>query len=248
MNNIQSFSVQSGAYASHRPAYPRELFVYLSSLADQHAAAWDCATGSGQAASGCAEFFTRVEASDISLEQVRHSLPHPRVTYCVSPAERAPFAEKTFDLVVAAQAAHWFNLEAFYAEALRVLKPGGVLAVWGYGLFSITPEIDEIITRDLFEPIDPFWAEGNRQLMAGYRNLVFPLAEMADAPRFEMRMNWTRSQLLDYLGTWSATKRHVAELGRDPLLRLEESLPAAWGPDGVVRTVKMPVFLRVGKT
>ena len=41
--------------------------------------------------------------------------------------------DASVDLVLVAQAAHWFDLPAFYAEVARVLRPGGVLAVWSSG-------------------------------------------------------------------------------------------------------------------
>ena len=43
------------------------------------------------------------------------------------------FADGSVDLVTSCQAAHWFDdIGAFYAEADRVLRPGGAIAVYGY--------------------------------------------------------------------------------------------------------------------
>lgn len=246
MNNIQTFSVQSGHYARHRPAYPARLFAYLSSLSEQHDLAWDCATGNGQAALSAADYFARLEATDISEEQIRHHLPHLRVAYHVCSAEHAPFGANVFDAVFVAQAAHWFNLERFYAEALRVLKPKGVLAVWGYGLFAIEPEIDRALAEDLFKPIDSFWAEGNRQLMRGYATLPFPSAEI-QGPAFAMAVEWNLPQLAAYLRTWSAVKRYAAHFGNDPVTQLEATLAPLWGAPEKVRAVHMPLFLKVGR-
>jgi len=49
----------------------------------------------------------------------------------VSPAENIPAADASADLILVVEALHWFNLEAFFAEVGRVLRPGGVLAVLG---------------------------------------------------------------------------------------------------------------------
>jgi len=247
MDNIHTFSQEPGRYARHRPVYPRELFELLNTLAQGHAAVWDCATGSGQAALACADFFERVEATDLSLEQLRHAAPHPRVRYQVCRAEQAPFANESFDLLSVALALHWFDLKQFYAEARRVLKPGGLLAAWGYGFFSIQPEIDSLISRDLFEPLDPFWAQGNRLLMAGYRDLPLPFDEITGLPEFVIRLDWNLEQLLAYLRTWSAVKRYVAEVGSDPVSRLENSLKALWESPAEVKLVQMPLFLKVGR-
>jgi hypothetical protein len=115
-DNIQSFSQQSDQYARHRPTYPDELFAYLASLSRKRERAWDCATGNGQAALGCATFFEQVAASDLSLEQARHGRPRPGIRYLAGSAEHAPFADGSFDLVMVAQALHWFDLGQFYAE------------------------------------------------------------------------------------------------------------------------------------
>jgi SAM-dependent methyltransferase len=247
LNNIQSFSMHSERYARHRPAYPRELFEYLSGLVEPCETAWDCATGNGQAALGLAEFFTRVAATDISPEQIHAHLPHPRVTYGVCAAERAPFADQAFDLICVAQAVHWFDLEPFYRQARRLLKPGGALAVWGYGFFEIEAQIDGLIAKDLLEPIDPYWAAGNRLIMTGYRTLRLPLEQIAAPPAFSMQVEWNLEQLLAYLRTWSAVKRYIAERGDDPVSGLEARLNAAWERPEEVKSVRMPLHLQVGR-
>jgi len=44
------------------------------------------------------------------------------------------------DVLTCAMAMHWFNEETFYPQVKRVLKPGGVLAVFGYRFPEITPK------------------------------------------------------------------------------------------------------------
>jgi ubiquinone/menaquinone biosynthesis C-methylase UbiE len=247
LDNIDTFSNQSDHYARHRPTYPRELFAYLSDLTTQHERAWDCATGNGQAAVQMAAFFEQIDATDISEEQIRHASPHPRVTYRVCPAEHTPFPARSFDLIVVAQAYHWFDQERFQAESLRVLKPGGVLAVFGYGFCQIDPEIDAIVDRTLLAPIDPFWAEGNRLIMAGYRTLSLPVDEIPDPPTFAIRLQWTMDRFLAYLRTWSAVKLYKAEFGRDPVERLADELSPIWATPEDAKLVTMPLALRVGR-
>jgi SAM-dependent methyltransferase len=247
MNNVETFSSGSGQYARYRPAYPQALFAYLNETASGHACAWDCGTGSGQAAISCAEYFTQVEATDISVEQIRHCLPHPRVHYSVSPAEATGFEADTFDLILVAQAYHWFDREKFAREAGRVLKPGGLLAVCGYGFFEIEPGIDRIIRESLFEPVDRFWAEGNRILMGGYRDVSLPFDEIRGSRDFGIELEWDLPHLLEYLRTWSAVKRFEQELGVDPVSRLEMELLLVWPDPQTHRPVRMPLFLRLSR-
>jgi ubiquinone/menaquinone biosynthesis C-methylase UbiE len=243
MNNVQSFSQSSDRYAKHRPQYPAELFEYLSGISPGHESAWDCATGNGQAAVSLAEYFARVEATDISAEQIEHGMAHPRVQYSVSPAEQTPFEDDSFDLITVATAVHWFDPEKFHREVERVLKPGGVLAVWTYSYFEIEPAIDKVIRDGLLHPIHPYWAEGNLQVLNGYRDLRLPLIEFS-TPKFTMKVEWKLTQLLAYMQTWSAVKRYIADRGIDPIEVLEKHLGPVWEEAGAIREVKMPLYLR----
>lgn len=244
MNNIQTFSQSSDEYAKYRPQYPEKLFSYLSEICNGHDSAWDCATGNGQAAVSLAQYFSHVEATDLSAEQIQHGIVHPKVHYNISPAEHTPFQDESFDLITVATAVHWFDPEQFHREVKRVLKPGGVLAIWTYGYFQIDPEIDEVIREELLRPIDRFWAEGNRQVMNGYRDLTLPFEELR-TPSFIVQVEWNPGQLIAYLRTWSAVKRYSAELGTDPLEQFETKLNTVWRrePDEN-KLVKMPLVFR----
>lgn len=246
MNNVQSFSQNSDQYAKHRPQYPDELFSHLSDIAPRRESAWDCATGNGQAAVSLAKYFATVDATDISSEQIEHAVQHPRVRYSIAPAENTPFADQSFDLVTVATAVHWFDQEKFHREVERVLKPGGILAVWTYGEFTVEPEIDKMVGSELLKLIDRYWASGNRKVMNGYRDLPMPL-EAIHMPSFSIQMDWTLEQFAAYMRTWSAVKRFTTEMGVDPVLGTEEKLRAVWGEAGATRTVHMPLFVKASK-
>jgi ubiquinone/menaquinone biosynthesis C-methylase UbiE len=111
---------------SFRPRYPREMFEYLGTVAPSLERVWDCGSGSGQAAVQLAEVFNRVIATDTSEKQIRNAQPHERVEYRVAPAEQSGLESSSVDLIMVAQALHWFDLDRFYAEARRVLRPDGV--------------------------------------------------------------------------------------------------------------------------
>lgn len=239
------FSAQAGEYARFRPRYPAALFEWLASIAPARALAWDCGTGSGQAAVALAAHFERVVASDPSTEQVAHAEPHPRVEYHVGPAETPPAAAYGADLVSCAQALHWFDHARFYPALCATLKPGGVFAAWGYGLMTITPEVDTVV-RDYYDNVvGRHWPPDRAHIESRYQTLPFPLDEIR-APGFVMQADWNLDALLGYLDTWSATRRYLADRGAHPLDRVRDSLARAWGPMATW-SVEWPLFLRVGR-
>lgn len=240
------FSGHASDYTRYRPGYPRALFAWLARQAPGHELAWDCATGNGQAAMGLAEFFDTVVATDASAAQIAAAQPHVRVRYEVAPAEHAPLPAHRADLITVGQALHWFDFPAFYAEVARLLKPGGVLAAWSYGLMQVSPSIDAVVWR-LYEPITgAYWPPERRYVEEQYRTVPFPLDEI-DTPSFAMEAQWTLEQMLGYLGTWSAVQRYRKECGDDPLRMIADELAAVWGNADVVRRVVWPLYMRAGR-
>jgi SAM-dependent methyltransferase len=237
------FSEQAADYAKFRPRYPRELFEYLGNIAPSRQLAWDCATGNGQAAVGLASVFDRVIATDASEKQIANAQPHERVEYRVAPAENSGIKSGTVDLIMVAQALHWFDLDRFYAEARRVLKPNGVLAASAYNLLRIEPAINEIVNRYYHEVVGTFWPP-ERVLIEKFEELPLPFSEI-QAPSFEMIGQWNLEHLVGYLRSWSATQRFIAAKGADPLEQITDELRGAWGNPQQARSVIWPLTLRV---
>ena len=73
MNSKDRFSEHAQAYSVFRPTYPKELYDFIFSHVQEFDAAWDCATGNGQAAFELAKKFKRVEATDISQSQLANA-------------------------------------------------------------------------------------------------------------------------------------------------------------------------------
>jgi SAM-dependent methyltransferase len=239
------FSKQAADYAIFRLGCPQQLFAYLGTIAPSRQLAWDCGTGNGQAAVELASGFDRVIATDASEKQIANAQLHEHVEYRVAPAENSGIESETIDLIMVAQALHWFDLDRFYAEARRVLKPDGVLAASAYNLLRIEPAIDEIANRYYYEVVGPFWPP-ERQLVERFADLPFPFDEI-DAPKFEMTAQWSLEQLLGYLRTWSSTQRFIAAKGIDPLDQITNDLRSAWGKPQRTRSISWPLVVRVGR-
>jgi SAM-dependent methyltransferase len=241
------FSRLAAAYAACRPRYPPELFSYLSELPARRELAWDCAAGSGQATLPLTGRFRRILATDVSAAMLQRAPRHPSVEYRVGRAEDSGLPNSSADLVTVAQALHWLDIEPFYAEVERVLTPGGVLAVWSYaGQLLGEATLDARLSRFYSEVVGPYWPAERRHVEAGYRTLPFPYPEL-EAPAFAMEERWTLSQLLGYVGTWSATQRFREEQGYDPVPQLAGELATGWGDPAAVRRVRWPLSIRVGR-
>jgi SAM-dependent methyltransferase len=239
------FSAKAAVYARRRPTYPDALYDALTAAAPGHGLAWDCGTGNGQAAVALARRFDRVLATDASRQQLAHRFEHARASYAAARAEHAPLREGSADLVTVAAAVHWFDLDAFYAEVLRVLRPGGVLAVWTYFESEVSPEFDAVLGRFAFETLKEDWPPGMRYPQAHYANLPFPLPPL-DLPAFQCEAHWSLEEMRGFVETWSATQRRAARLGTDPLAPIAAALKDAWGAEETRRVV-LPIHLRAGQ-
>ncbi len=239
------FSDHAAGYASYRPHYPAEIFSWLAQQCEQQRNAWDCATGSGQAAAVLSEYFQRVIATDASHSQLIQARPQDNIHYVCASAEQVPLKENSLNLITVAQAAHWFDRSRFYHEVDRLLVSNGVLALWCYGLFQITPEVDALILDYYQHTVGTFWPPQRRHIEQAYETIDFPYSEMG-SPGFNMQLKWNLSQVMGYLATWSATRLFIKATGRDPLPTLEQLLTAAWGDPGHTRTIHWPLHLKVG--
>lgn len=227
-----------------RPDYPPELFAWLAQQAPAHHAAWDCATGNGQAAFGLAKHFQRVHATDASAQQIANAQPHASIDYAVASGERSNLPDTCVDLITVAQAAHWFDLPAFYTEARRTLKPDGVLAMWCYGLTRIDSEVDRIMAHFDQRIVGPYWPRERRHIDNAYEDLGFPFQRIR-APEFEMQKHWSRVQFLAYIASWSAVQRYQKVRGSNPVDWLNQALDQVWNRDEL-REVYWPIAMLAG--
>jgi SAM-dependent methyltransferase len=243
------FSKQSSDYARYRPLYPKTLFEYLSGLASDHTAAWDCGTGNGQVALGLTDCFQQVFASDASPQQIEQAVRHERIEYFVSLAESTQLPSASVNLITVGQAFHWFDAERFYREAKRVLKPEGILAIWCYGLFNIedaSAQLEQVL-QNFYQHVESYWPPERQLVEDRYATLSFPFAEI-NAPDFFMSVEWEASDLTGYLQTWSATQRCIETEGSDYVQQALAEISAHWNAGGHLRQrIQWPIYMRVGR-
>ena len=240
------FSDVAAAYAAHRPSYPAALVDFLARLAPARRLAWDAGCGSGQLSLLLAGPFERVVATDASPEQIARAAPHPKVEYRCAAAGVSGLADGVVDLATAAQAAHWFDLPAYYAEVRRVAGRGGIVALISYGVVTAGADLDAVIQPFYRGVLAAYWPPERRHVDDGYRSLPFPFEEL-DTPAFEIRLDWRLEDLVGYIGTWSAVWALQRAGGQGPFATFRLELADAWGPATAIRTVRWPLALRVGR-
>jgi ubiquinone/menaquinone biosynthesis C-methylase UbiE len=147
MADVSKFDSESTArnYAAARPDYPAELFETIDGLGLDRieglrgstggrlsgACVVDVAAGTGIASRQLAERGARVVAVELSGAMLAALVADsPGIGAVQGNAHALPLADRSADLVTCAQAWHWMDKERAVAEARRVLRPGGVLAVW----------------------------------------------------------------------------------------------------------------------
>lgn len=238
-----NFSTASDQYAQYRPSYPDAFFDYLKTLLPSPKNAWDCGTGNGQVAVKLAGFFETVYATDISASQINQAPQLQNIDYSVQPAESSVFPTDFFDLIIVAQAIHWFEFEKFYTEVRRTAKQDALIVVIGYGRLTISPEIDALIDTFYHDVIGSYWDAERRYIDEHYQTIPFPFEEIV-APQFSNTYEWSVDHALGYLSTWSAVKHYRKAHGVNPVDALAKDLKPIFRE--VAKQVNFPLLLRIG--
>lgn len=240
-----NFSLQSDKYAKYRPTYPVDFFDYLSLIVQNKQNAWDCGTGNGQVAYQLAKTFDNVFATDISQFQIDNGLRANNIAYSVQPAEKTNFGNQLFDLIIIAQAIHWFDFERFYSEVRRTAKENALICVVGYSRIEISEPIDRIITDFYENVIGAYWDKERKFIDENYKTIPFPFNEI-ETPNFVNKLHWTLEQLIGYLNTWSAVKHFIKEKGYNPIEELQSAIEQHWDKGQSIE-VCFTLLLRVGQ-
>lgn len=207
--------------------------------------AWDCATGTGQAAIILVEYFDQIIATDASSRQIAHARMHPKISYRVASADNSGIKTASIDLITIAQSLHWFDTAAFYRECRRVLKPGGAIAAWCYGQPRIPDHTaaDSLLSRFYHEVIGAYWPSERQHVEAGYQTLPFVCGEI-ETPEFSMKARYSLQGLAGYISTWSATQAYIRDRQQDPVPALMTEMHSLL-PEDLELSIRWPLSLRV---
>lgn len=233
------------AYARFRPDYPDELAQYLAQIAPARDRAADVGCGNGQLTVQLAAYFDEVIGLDPSADQIASAPAHPRVRYLCTPAENLPLPTRSASLITAAQAAHWFDLPAFYAQARQIAADGAVIALITYGVLEVPAGLRDRFNRFYHDEVGPYWPPERKLVDGGYRDLSFPFSEH-DAPKMAIQRTWVLADFLGYVSTWSAVQRLKKAGQGATLTHFTKDISQLWGDPLEERPVSWPINMRVG--
>ena len=214
-------------YDAARPRYPAALYAQLEAALDLSGSVLELGAGTGIATRELQGRAGSLVSADLGPKMLgRLRALTPSVPVVVARAEALPFADSAFDVVCAAQMWHWVDTQAATPEVLRVLRPGGALALWW----------NEVAADGL-----PWWdaqqdrlEAGNPRYSRGYRARDYGL-ELA--PHFTDVQHWTTAweRELDWptYERWLRSKSYVQALGDvETFLAAERVSLAEHFPDG----------------
>lgn len=123
MKPTERFTNRAEDYAKWRPGYPEDVVEVLR--LKPGAVVADVGAGTGISA----ELFARRGFDVIAIEPNAAMRAAARVPMVEGTGERTGLADRSVDAVVCAQAFHWLDAEEAKAEFLRIVKPGGAIAI-----------------------------------------------------------------------------------------------------------------------
>ena len=233
-------------YAKYRPAYPQALARFITDNCLNHDHALDIGCGTGQLSKLLSPNFGNVTAIDINQSQLDNAEHFKNVRYISAPASKLPVSSSSVDFIGCAQAAHWFDMNVFYQECLRVGRQGCLLSLITYGVPQLTDNVGEILSDFYWNKIHSYWPPERAHVENGYAGFDFPFSVVA-APQITIQHRYSFAELMGYIGTWSAV-RLMSEAGQSSILRdFEITLRAAWEEPDRRREIIWPLTARTGR-
>lgn len=125
-----------------------------------------------------------------------------------------------------------------------MLRSEGVLALVGYGLISVSSEVDKLVQKLYEDILGEYWDPERRYIDEAYQTVPFPFQEL-EVPEFSINYTWAIEDIINYLNTWSAVKHYEKKQHQNPVQLIEQELRQVWPQQQT--EVKFNIIAKVGK-
>lgn len=136
-NPTSRFTGRTDNYKAYRPSYPPQVIEHIKNIVQPSAEVQIADLGSGtgiltelllKAGYKVAAVEPNAEMREAAEENLKQ---YPNFKSIATPAEHTTLANSSIDIITAAQAFHWFDLNIIKQEFARILKPNGsALLIW----------------------------------------------------------------------------------------------------------------------
>lgn len=162
---------------------------------------------------------------DVSANQIAQGVPKENIEYRCQPAEDLSFlSSNSVDLITIATAIHWFELDAFFKEVNRVLKPHtGVIAVWTYTFGRLNNPRADVLYQNLHQgTLLPYWNSKGASTIDSYQSIrhLFPYPSSQRVYSIDHPCETSIEQFLGFIQSLSACQTYRKEEGEHAYVEL----------------------------
>lgn len=195
-DTVERFSNRVANYVKYRPGYPAEMMdLFRERLGlERGSVVADVGSGTGLSArpfleAGCAVY--GVEPNAVMREAAEEFLAEfPGFKSTDGTSTETTLGDASCDLVVAAQAFHWFEPEPTRAEFRRILKPGGYVAlIWNERQLDTTEflrEYEKLLLKYGRDYADVRHEQIDEAVLGGFFRADFGRATFANRQVFDL--------------------------------------------------------------
>ena len=163
--------------------------------------ALDVACGTGLSCKALKQVAAKIVGADLSAAMLAEAKRDSRIDYLRCPSEVLPLPDQSFGLLTVSSGLHWFERNAFLAEAYRILQPRGWLVIYD-NFFSANlqgnPGFRPWFVSTYFQRF-PTPPRDNRPL--DHRSARHAGFQLVKEEKYGNVVYFDRKQLIDYLLT-----------------------------------------------
>lgn len=222
------YAAHAHIYSKYRPTYPiavvEAITSYVTRLGGSLGHALDVACGSGQSTFYLKDTFKLITGVDISKAQLEEAKSKcqkeniDNIQFLTGSGMELPVESESVDVVTIAQALHWLDIDKFFTECKRVLKPRGCVAVYGYGnVCLINKQCNELVSNFYSNTLQGCWHDARHHIDEEYRSIHMPFS---NTQRIDTSMPYETSldAFIGYVSTWSGYQKYCEDHPKNTVL------------------------------